>query len=49
MFDCIIVGFGFVGVSVVYYLVKNGCFVLVLEKEILFRYKFCGGGVFFIV
>lgn len=46
MFDCIIIGVGLVGSIVVYYLVKKGCFVLVIEKEFFFRVKVCGGGVF---
>lgn len=46
MFDCIIVGVGLVGGIVVYYLVKKGCFVLVIEKEFFFRVKVCGGGLF---
>jgi geranylgeranyl reductase family protein len=45
MFDCIIVGAGPAGGSAAYHLAKKGRSVLILEKEVLPRYKPCGGGV----
>jgi flavin-dependent dehydrogenase len=45
MFDCIIVGAGPAGGSAAYHLAKQGRSVLILEKEVLPRYKPCGGGV----
>jgi geranylgeranyl reductase family protein len=45
MFDCIVVGAGPAGSSAAYHLAKRGRSVLVLEKEVLPRYKPCGGGV----
>jgi geranylgeranyl reductase family protein len=45
MFDCIIVGAGPAGGTAAYHLAKKGRSVLVLEKELLPRYKPCGGGV----
>jgi geranylgeranyl reductase family protein len=45
MYDCIVVGAGPSGASSAYHLAKLGRRVLVLEKEVLPRYKPCGGGV----
>jgi geranylgeranyl reductase family protein len=45
MFDCIIVGSGPAGGTAAYHLAKRGASVLVLEKDVLPRYKPCGGGV----
>lgn len=45
MFDCIIVGAGPAGGTAAYHLAKRGRSVLILEKEILPRYKPCGGAV----
>jgi geranylgeranyl reductase family protein len=45
MFDCIIVGAGPAGGTAAYHLAKKGRSVAVLEKEMLPRYKPCGGGV----
>jgi geranylgeranyl reductase family protein len=45
MYDCVIVGAGPAGGSAAYHLAKRGRSVLVLEKELLPRYKPCGGGV----
>jgi geranylgeranyl reductase family protein len=45
MFDCIIVGAGPAGGSAAYHLAKQGHKVVLIEKEILPRYKPCGGGV----
>ncbi|NJN38439.1 MAG: geranylgeranyl reductase family protein [Acaryochloridaceae cyanobacterium CSU_3_4] len=45
MFDCIVVGAGPAGGTAAYHLAKKGRSILVLEKEILPRYKPCGGGV----
>ncbi|NET50919.1 MAG: geranylgeranyl reductase family protein [Merismopedia sp. SIO2A8] len=45
MYDCIVVGAGPAGGAAAYHLAKRGVSVLVLEKELLPRYKPCGGGV----
>jgi geranylgeranyl reductase family protein len=45
MFDCIIVGAGPAGGTAAYHLAQRGRSVLVLEKEVLPRYKACSGGV----
>ncbi|AFY74275.1 geranylgeranyl reductase family protein [Synechococcus sp. PCC 7502] len=45
MYDCIVVGAGPSGGSAAYHLAKHKHSVLVLEKELLPRYKPCGGGV----
>jgi geranylgeranyl reductase family protein len=45
MFDCIIVGAGPAGGSAAYHLAKQGRSVLILDRDILPRYKPCGGGV----
>lgn len=45
MFDCIVVGAGPAGGTAAYHLAKRGRSVLVLEKEVLPRYKPCSGGV----
>ena len=46
IFDCIIVGAGPSGSSAAYHLAKRGVNVLLLEKQVMPRYKPCGGGVF---
>ena len=45
MYDVIIVGAGPVGSTAAFYLGEAGQRVLVLEKELLPRYKACGGGL----
>src|SRR5271157_1103511 len=45
MYDVIIAGAGPAGASAAYFLGQAGRKVLVLEKEVLPRYKACGGGV----
>ena len=45
LFDVAIIGAGPAGASAAYYLVKENKKVILLEKEILPRYKTCGGGV----
>ena len=45
MYDVIVVGAGPGGASVAYFLSSAGMRVLVLEKELLPRYKPCGGGL----
>ncbi|MBW4508438.1 MAG: geranylgeranyl reductase family protein [Scytonematopsis contorta HA4267-MV1] len=45
MYDCIIVGSGPAGGSAAYHLAKRGRKVLILEKDLLPRYKTCCGGV----
>ncbi len=45
MFDCIIVGAGPAGGSAAYHLAKQGRSVLIIDRDILPRYKPCGGGV----
>lgn len=45
MYDAIVVGAGPGGASAAYFLGKAGMRVLVLEKEMLPRYKPCGGGL----
>ena len=45
LYDCIIVGAGPAGGSAAYHLAQKGHSVLVIEKELLPRYKPCGGGV----
>lgn len=45
MYDCIVVGAGPAGASAAYHLAKQGHSVLILEKELLPRYKPCSGAV----
>lgn len=45
MFDCIIVGAGPAGGSAAYHLAKQGRSVLILDRDVLPRYKPCSGGV----
>ena len=45
IYDCIIIGAGPAGGTAAYHLAKHRHKVLVLEKELLPRYKPCGGGV----
>ena len=45
MFDCIIVGAGPAGGSAAYHLAKQGRSVLIVDRDVLPRYKPCGGGV----
>ncbi|MFW6082599.1 MAG: NAD(P)/FAD-dependent oxidoreductase [Chloroflexota bacterium] len=44
-YDAIVVGAGAAGAAAAYWLGEGGWQVLVLEKEMLPRYKACGGGV----
>ncbi len=44
-FDCIVVGSGPAGGAAAYHLAKRGRSVLVLDREVLPRYKVCSGGV----
>ncbi len=45
IFDCIVVGSGPAGGSAAYHLAKRGRSVLVLDRDVLPRYKVCSGGV----
>lgn len=45
IFDCIVVGSGPAGGAAAYHLAKLGRSVLVLDREVLPRYKVCSGGV----
>jgi geranylgeranyl reductase family protein len=45
VYDCIVIGAGPAGGATAYHLAKRGRSVLVLDKEVLPRYKPCGGGV----
>jgi geranylgeranyl reductase family protein len=44
-FDCIVVGAGPAGGAAAYHLAKRGRSVLVLDRDVLPRYKACSGGV----
>ena len=45
IFDCIVVGSGPAGGAAAYHLAKRGRSVLVLDRDVLPRYKVCSGGV----
>ncbi|MCG6915676.1 FAD-dependent oxidoreductase, partial [bacterium BMS3Abin03] len=45
MYDVIVIGSGVAGSAAAYKLAEAGKNILVLEKELLPRYKTCGGGV----
>src|SRR5690606_22962576 len=44
-FDVAVVGSGPAGAYAAYHLAKNGLSVVLIEKEVLPRYKVCGGGL----
>lgn len=46
-FDVAIIGSGPSGASTAFHLAKNGISTVIIEKEILPRYKTCGGGLVF--
>src|SRR6478736_6821711 len=47
IFDVAIIGSGPAGASAALELAKNGISTVIIEKEILPRYKTCGGGLVF--